>query len=252
MAGNVVDRSSNLSSKVYDLERRLKALERDERAGGSYRETVDVYPDGEGSFGLWARSVNRAGIAAYTDHHRNGTSPAGFAWAEGSGFGGDADTRWTVRGSFMTWQLTTSLHYLYDAIGTYDQRRMYARVRVGTAVEFGLRLDDGGTANYAEIVCDPNNAGAYVVDFRHKKAGAAETDVAGPTIPATQFSVVMLRYDNDTVRGRLLAEDGAEVPVPGWDTGTVSWTPSRVGYVARGNVGNGGTASSDWFYNTFT
>jgi len=248
---NVVDISTTVSGKLRDLEQRTLALERREQPTGAYQAGVDVYPDGEQKLGLWARTVNRAGITGYTDHHRAGTALSGFTWALGSGFGAEADAIWNRRGSFMTWTLGDNPHFLYDAIGTYDRRRFYARVRVGTAVEFGVRLDDGGTANYAEIVLDPNNSGAYVVDFRHKKAGAAETDTAGPTIPATQFSVVMLRYDNDRIYGRLIAEDGAEVGINGFDSGTVSWTPARVGYVARGNAGNRGTAVSDWFYNTF-
>lgn len=248
---NVVERSSNLPAKVRDIEQRTLALERREQPTGSYTVGVDVYPDGEETFGLWARTINQAGISGYTDHHRGGTVPTGFAWALGSGFGAEADATWNQRDSFMTWTMNNSPHFLYDSIGTYIDRRFYARLRVGTAVEFGVRLDDGGTANYAEIVLDPDNSGAYIVDFRHKKAGGSETDTAGPTIPATLFTTVMIRHTNDTVYGRLIAEDGAEVPIPGFDTGTKSWTPSRVGYVARGSAGRQGTAVSDWFYNTF-
>ena len=251
MPSNVVDRSSNVSSALRDLETRVLAMERREQPVGAYRAGVDVYPDGEETFGVWARNINRAGVSAYTNHHRGGTMPAELAWAEGSGFGGEANAQWNRRGSFMTWEIADSPHFMYDAIGTYEQRRFYARLRVGTAVEIGVRLDDGGTANYAEIVLDPNNTGAYVVDFRHKKAGAAETDVAGPTIPATLFSVVMLEYNEDAVSGRLIAEDGAEVQVQGWTSGSVSWIPSRVGYIARGDAGAGGTVVSDWYYNTF-
>jgi len=247
---NVVDRSSTVSGKLRDVEQRMLAQERREQPTGAYAAGGDVLPDGD-ALGLWARGVNRAGIAAYTSHHRNGTMPAGFAWAEGDGFGGEADTQWNQRGSFMRWEMAASPHFLFDAIGTYDQQRIYARLRVGSAAEFGLRIDDGGTANYAEIVLDPDQAGGYVIDFRHKKAGAGATDVSGPTVPATAFSVVLLRYDDDRVWGRLMAEDGDEVPVPGWDSGTVSWTPSRVGFVARGAVGESGPVVSDWIYSTF-
>ena len=248
---NVVDRSSSISSKLSDLETRMQALERREQPTGAYRAGVDVYPDGETAFGAWARSVNRAGIGAYTNHHRGGTMPAGLAWAAGSGFGGEADAQWNRRSSFMMWEMVEPLHYLYEDVATYDQRRFYARLRVGTAVEIGVRLDDGGTANYAEIVLDPNNVGAYVVDFRHKVAGGAETDVSGPTVPATLFSVVLLSYDDSEVRGRMIAEDGSEVAIQGFASGEVTWTPARVGYVARGDAGAGGTVVSDWYYSTF-
>jgi hypothetical protein len=62
---------------------------------------------------------------------------------------------------------------------------------------------------------------------------------------------MLLRHTDDTVYGRLIAEDGGEMGLPSFDTGTKSWTPSRVGYVARGSSGRQGTAVADWFYNTF-
>lgn len=251
MPSNVVERSSDVSAQLRDLEQRMLAQERREQPTGSYRAGVDVYPDGESSFGLWARSINRAGIDAYTSHHRTSTVLAEFTWQNGSGFGGEANTQWNRRGSFMMWGLPAPPHLLYASVGTYDNRRFYARLRVGSAAEFGVRLDDGGTANYAEIVLDPNETGAYVIDFRHKKAGAAETDTPGPTVVATQFSVVLLVFEEDSIRARLMAEDGEEVHLTGFDSGTVSWTPSRVGFIARGVAGEGDPVSSDWFYNTF-
>ena len=250
MPGNVVDRSGNISSILSDIEQRLRALERREQPTGSYDAGVDVYPDGETIRGLWARTVNRMGIEQYTDHHQADAMPAGFAWAEGSGFGGEPDVQWARRGSFMRWELTAAPHFLFDSIGTYDNRRFYARLRVGSASEIGVRLDDGGTANYAEIVLDPNQAGAYVIDFRHKKAEAAETDSPGPTVVATQYTVVQIAFEDNTVYGRLMAEDGDAVTMEAWTSGTVSWTPARVGFVSRGSAGAAPVAS-DWFYNTF-
>ena len=249
MPTNVVERTT-ISGKLSDIEQRVTSLERNEMPTGAYATGVDVLPDGDAR-GLWTRMINRAGLAGYTTHHRAGSQPTAFSWATSSGFGGAAETEWNRLGSFMRWEMIASPHFLYDAIGTYDQRQVYARLRVGSAAEFGLRIDDGGTANYAEIVLDPDQAGGYVIDFRHKKAGAAETEVSGPTLPATEFTVVLLRYDEDRVWARLMAEEGDEVPVPGWDSGTVSWTPSRVGFVGRGATGASGPVVSDWIYTTF-
>lgn len=211
----------------------------------------DVRPDDD-PYGLWARCVNRYGLALYTDHFRSGVIPAGFSWINDGTFLGTPGTlEYSREGTYMIASTATQPNFLADAIAAYAGRVFVARLRAASVTEIGVRCDDGTDSNYAEIVLDPDNLGAYNVDFRYRAGGGAVTDVPGPLYPASEYVTVYLRSNSTGPRfqGYTIAEDRLANPVTAWDTGVIAWVPARVGIVIRGNGGS--FACCDKFYSTF-
>ena len=213
----------------------------------------DCYPDID-PYGLFARSTNRVGLTTYTDHFRSGVIPTGFSWiADGTFNGAPAGILdYDHQGTYLRVQADNTPHFLADAITTYADRNFYARLRTGWFTEIGVRLDDGSDNNYTEIILDPDNIGAYNVDFRYRAGGGAVTDVPGPLYPASELVVVRLLWLSATpaVYGYTIGENGDSVNMTGFNTGALAWTPARVGIKVQVNGGSAGIV--DWFYSGFS
>jgi hypothetical protein len=264
---SVVERDAlvgNLLDRVDELERRLRYLEDTQpgiggeaadklayyRADGSLHAPADVCPDGETSWGTWSRLVNRGLMP--TDHFRSGAIPDGFSWIADGTFGGaPGGLAYSNQGTYLAVNTAAGPNFLADAITVYADKQFVARLATGITTEIGVRLDDGSDNNYAEIVLDPDDVGAYRVDFRFRAGGGAVTDNAGPLVCVSEAVVVKLVWYSATPMaiGYILGEHGLVANVGGFNTGALGWTPARVGLVVRGN--NGNYALCDWFYSDF-
>lgn len=202
---------------------------------------------------LWIRNVDRRGRAVYTDHFRSGNIPAGFAWiADGTFNGAPAAIDYNDRGTYLQSRADNTPHFLADAITTYDDKALHARVTIGQTAELGIRIDDGSDNNYAQIILDPDNLGSYTVNFRFRAGGGAITDNAGPTHLCGEFVIIRLVWASATplINGRIIGEHGRGVTISGFTTGALAWTPSRIGFVYY--INNGDYTYADWFYSDFS
>ena len=228
----------------------------------------ELYPDTDGR-GLFARTVNRLGIATYTNHFRSVANgglgaviPTGFTW-RGAPFGGTPAALNYNRGDDFfaaTADGAGTRHFLADDVAnvaaSWQNKSIYGRIRTGVTTEVGFRLDDGTDDNYAEIYMTGVLANATQrLDFRYRTAAGAVTTVSsGIIIPCDTFVVVRLfcYWSGATyaVNGYLITEDGDSVNVTGFTTGVVAWMPAagRVGFMVK-NAGNYGIY--DWFYHDF-
>jgi hypothetical protein len=269
MGTSLIERDAlvgNLLDRLDELERRIRYMEDTHPGVGGeaadklayYRETDgsmhapgELCPDGEASWGIWSRLVNR-GVTPI-DHFRSGAIPTGFSWiADGTFAGAPGGLGYSSQGTYLAAAVTAGPHFLADAIAVYADKVFVARLMTGIITEIGVRLDDGGDNNYAEIILDPDDVGAYRVDFRYRAGGGGVTDVPGPVYPCSEAVAVYLAWYAATpqVIGYILGEHGMVISVGGFATGAVGWTPARVGIVVRGNGGN--YAYCDWIYSTFT
>lgn len=254
MAGNILLRlgeSAGETALILMNPDRTQVLQA--KSNGDLLLARDFLPDGETSWGLFARLSNRLGIAGYTDHFRSGVIPTGFSWITDGTFNGTpTNLDYSQKGTYLRASASSTPHFLADAISVYANKSIYARLDTGGTTEIGIRLDDGSDDNYAEIVLDPDNLGSYTVDFRYRIGGGAPTDNAGPRYPCTQMVVARLYWYSTTpeVLAYTIAESGDQVNINGFNTGALAWTPARVGIKVQVNGGNPGHC--DWFYSDFS
>lgn len=234
----------NTERAIFTLENRIAILE---GKLASHRHHRDPTWD------LWLRNVDRRGRAIYTDHFRSGVIPAGFAWiADGTFNGVPAALDYSYSDTYFAIASDATPHFLADAITVYEGAHFAARLSTGVTTEIGIRIDDGTDNNYAEIILDPNNLGAYNADFRFRAGGGAVTDNAGPLYSCTEFVIVNLYWlaATSTILGYTIGEPNTLININGWSTGVVGWTASRVGIKVQVNDGN--YAYCDWFYSTLS
>jgi len=268
MGTSLIERDAlvgNLLDKVDEMERRIRYLEDTHPGAGGeaadklayYRETDgsmhapgELCPDGEASWGIWSRLVNR-GVTPI-DHFRSGAIPDGFSWINDGTFGGTPGVlAYNFRGTYLRTYSQVGPYFLADAITVYANKVFMARLMTGITTEIGVRLDDGSNDNYAEIVLDPDDVGAYRVNFRYRAGGGGVTDIPGSLYPCSEMIVAELYWYSVTpqVLGFIVGEHGETFNLSGFGTGAVGWTPARIGIVMRNNDGN--YAYCDWIYSDF-
>jgi hypothetical protein len=197
----------------------------------------------------WLRMVDRNGRAVYADHFRSGVIPTGYTWDAAAPYNGAPGTvSYNYQGTYMYVAVSQGACLLHKHITDYSGHSLTARLTVGWTTEIGLRIDDGSDDNYVMIILDPDNAGAYNLDYRYRAGGGAVTDVPGPQHLCGEFVVPSLYYNAATPAfdGFIKGEHGAWLSVGSFNTGAIAWVPSRIGIVVQGNSGD--LAFCDWFW----
>lgn len=218
----------------------------------------DIFPDGD-IYGLWDRFINW-GILPDEHWHQNADDISWVGYATYTGFTSTIGSSSTDHSSLKISVNPAASTFRYRA--SSNGADIYLRARCGLTYlsTSGIMIDDGtsnadgkGANNfYRTYITQSALGGAVTAVEEFRTGGGAVSTNVGPTMPYGRpvglkiAAIATTRWTNWLAQCSTIDELG-EVRFTG-GTGSMSWTPARVGLYAKHTGGDfGRKAVWDWY-----
>lgn len=230
-----------------------------QKMGNAYLGTgKDLYPSND-IYGMFDRLVNY-GFTPDEHWKQNADELAWVGWASYTGFVTPASITTSLSSYSVAHNSGVQRAFRYRAAATGGQIFLRARAAVTFLNGGGLMMDDGvnnadgnGANNFYRVFIKQSAlAGAFQVFEQFRTGGGAVTTNTGPTIAYGEFTGVALTttgtlWTSWSALPSTFGEAQSRVQFTG-GSGTLTWTPARVGLFAEFSATDfGRRAVWDWY-----